>query len=96
MTRQHIQLPALQADSAIRLAHETLDIEAAAIQGLKERIGNAFVHAVEMMLAVRGRVVVMGSKNVPAPGPGASAYSASKAAWHDQTRRSCAGHFQQW
>lgn len=60
MTRQHIQLPALQADSAIRLAHETLDIEAAAIQGLKERIGNAFVHAVEMMLAVRGRVVVMG------------------------------------
>jgi NAD(P)-dependent dehydrogenase (short-subunit alcohol dehydrogenase family) len=27
-----------------------------------------------------GRVVVMGSKNVPAPGPGASAYSASKAA----------------
>ena len=60
MTRQHIQLPALQADSAIRLAHETLDIEAAAIQGLKERIGSAFVHAVEMMLAVRGRVVVMG------------------------------------
>jgi rhamnose utilization protein RhaD (predicted bifunctional aldolase and dehydrogenase)/NAD(P)-dependent dehydrogenase (short-subunit alcohol dehydrogenase family) len=27
-----------------------------------------------------GRVVVMGSKNVPAPGPGASAYSAAKAA----------------
>lgn len=27
-----------------------------------------------------GRVVIMGSKNVPAPGPGASAYSASKAA----------------
>lgn len=28
----------------------------------------------------RGRVVVIGSKNVPAPGPGAGAYSASKAA----------------
>ena len=28
----------------------------------------------------KGRVVVMGSKNVPAPGPGAAAYSASKAA----------------
>jgi NAD(P)-dependent dehydrogenase (short-subunit alcohol dehydrogenase family) len=28
----------------------------------------------------KGRVVVIGSKNVPAPGPGASAYSASKAA----------------
>jgi NAD(P)-dependent dehydrogenase (short-subunit alcohol dehydrogenase family) len=27
-----------------------------------------------------GRVVVIGSKNVPAPGPGAAAYSASKAA----------------
>ncbi|MEI6044186.1 MAG: bifunctional aldolase/short-chain dehydrogenase [Chloroflexota bacterium] len=27
-----------------------------------------------------GRVVIMGSKNVPAPGPGASTYSASKAA----------------
>ena len=27
-----------------------------------------------------GRVVIVGSKNVPAPGPGASAYSASKAA----------------
>lgn len=28
----------------------------------------------------RGRVVLIGSKNVPAPGPGAAAYSASKAA----------------
>jgi len=28
----------------------------------------------------RGRVVIVGSKNVPAPGPGAAAYSASKAA----------------
>src|SRR5205085_2800871 len=27
-----------------------------------------------------GRVIVIGSKNVPAPGPGAAAYSASKAA----------------
>jgi NAD(P)-dependent dehydrogenase (short-subunit alcohol dehydrogenase family) len=27
-----------------------------------------------------GRVVIIGSKNVPAPGPGASAYSAAKAA----------------
>jgi NAD(P)-dependent dehydrogenase (short-subunit alcohol dehydrogenase family) len=34
-----------------------------------------------LALAPRGgRVVVVGSKNVPAPGPGASAYSASKAA----------------
>jgi len=34
-----------------------------------------------LRLAVRGgRVVIIGSKNVPAPGPGAAAYSASKAA----------------
>jgi rhamnose utilization protein RhaD (predicted bifunctional aldolase and dehydrogenase)/NAD(P)-dependent dehydrogenase (short-subunit alcohol dehydrogenase family) len=34
----------------------------------------------------RGRVVVIGSKNVPAPGPGAAAYSASKAAMNQLTR----------
>jgi rhamnose utilization protein RhaD (predicted bifunctional aldolase and dehydrogenase)/NAD(P)-dependent dehydrogenase (short-subunit alcohol dehydrogenase family) len=33
-----------------------------------------------------GRVVVTGSKNVPAPGPGAAAYSASKAALHQLAR----------
>ncbi|MBI2935927.1 MAG: bifunctional aldolase/short-chain dehydrogenase [Chloroflexi bacterium] len=34
----------------------------------------------------RGRVVIIGSKNVPAPGPGAAAYSASKAALHQLAR----------
>ena len=33
-----------------------------------------------------GRVVVIGSKNVPAPGPGAAAYSASKAAVNQLVR----------
>ncbi|MEM8779778.1 MAG: bifunctional aldolase/short-chain dehydrogenase [Cyanobacteria bacterium P01_G01_bin.49] len=33
-----------------------------------------------------GRIVVIGSKNVPAPGPGAAAYSASKAALNQLTR----------
>ena len=33
-----------------------------------------------------GRVVVIGSKNVPAPGPGAAAYSASKAALNQFAR----------
>jgi rhamnose utilization protein RhaD (predicted bifunctional aldolase and dehydrogenase)/NAD(P)-dependent dehydrogenase (short-subunit alcohol dehydrogenase family) len=33
-----------------------------------------------------GRVLVIGSKNVPAPGPGASAYSASKAALNQLAR----------
>jgi arabinose-5-phosphate isomerase len=45
---------------AVRLAHETLDIEAAALLGLKDRLDDGFAHAVSMMLAVRGRVVVMG------------------------------------
>jgi NAD(P)-dependent dehydrogenase (short-subunit alcohol dehydrogenase family) len=40
-----------------------------------------------LKLAPRGgRVVVIGSKNVSAPGPGASAYSASKAALNQLTR----------
>ena len=44
----------------IRLAQDTLDIEAGAILGLKERINQSFVAAVQAILAVRGRVVVMG------------------------------------
>jgi NAD(P)-dependent dehydrogenase (short-subunit alcohol dehydrogenase family) len=33
-----------------------------------------------------GRIVVIGSRNVPAPGPGAAAYSASKAALNQVAR----------
>jgi NAD(P)-dependent dehydrogenase (short-subunit alcohol dehydrogenase family) len=33
-----------------------------------------------------GRIVVIGSRNVPAPGPGAAAYSASKAAMNQLAR----------
>lgn len=40
-----------------------------------------------LRLALKGgRVVVIGSKNVPAPGPGAAAYSASKAALNQLAR----------
>jgi NAD(P)-dependent dehydrogenase (short-subunit alcohol dehydrogenase family) len=40
-----------------------------------------------LKLAPRGgRVVVIGSKNVPAPGPGAAAYSAAKAALNQLAR----------
>src|SRR6476646_5549208 len=45
---------------ALRLAQETFDIEAAAVLGLKARTGAAFTRAVEAILHVRGRVVVMG------------------------------------
>ena len=48
------------AARAITLANDTLDIEAAAILGLKVHLGSAFVLAVHLMLAVTGRVVVMG------------------------------------
>ncbi|HEV7820651.1 MAG TPA: SDR family oxidoreductase, partial [Burkholderiales bacterium] len=37
-------------------------------------------HALLKLAPHGGRVAVIGSKNVPAPGPGAAAYSASKAA----------------
>jgi len=42
------------------LAQETLDIEADAVLGLKQHLGAGFAQAVEMMLKVKGRVVVMG------------------------------------
>ncbi len=48
------------AQRALRLAHDTFDIEAAAVQGLKRRTGDAFARAVQAMLGVRGRVVVTG------------------------------------
>ncbi|TWO71155.1 KpsF/GutQ family sugar-phosphate isomerase [Caenimonas sedimenti] len=48
------------AARALRLAQETFDIEAAAVLGLKARTGEGFARAVQAMLQVRGRVVVMG------------------------------------
>jgi arabinose-5-phosphate isomerase len=52
--------PRFDAERALSLARETLDIEAAAVIGLKHRLGQAFIEAVGLMLAVQGRVVVMG------------------------------------
>jgi arabinose-5-phosphate isomerase len=48
------------ADQAVRLAHATLEIEAAALLSLKARLGPSFARAVGLMLGVSGRVVVMG------------------------------------
>lgn len=53
-------MTAFDRERALRLAQETFDIEAQAVLGLKARTGEAFARAVEKMLAVRGRVVVMG------------------------------------
>jgi NAD(P)-dependent dehydrogenase (short-subunit alcohol dehydrogenase family) len=43
-------------------------------------------HALLKLAPRGGRIVVIGSKNVPAPGPGAAAYSASKAALNQLAR----------
>ena len=48
------------AAQALALAHQTLDIEARAVTGLKARLGPGFAQAVQAMLQCTGRVVVMG------------------------------------
>jgi arabinose-5-phosphate isomerase len=45
---------------ALALARETFQIEAAALQGVRDRLDDSFARAVEAMLNTRGRVVVMG------------------------------------
>ncbi len=50
----------LNAQSILQLARDTLDIEAAALLELKSRLDERFVKAVEMVLQVKGRVVVTG------------------------------------
>jgi arabinose-5-phosphate isomerase len=60
MTPRQFQDDRFDAGRALRLAQETFDIEAAAVLGLKARTGESFSRAVELMLRVRGRVVVMG------------------------------------
>ena len=50
----------LQADHILQLARQALTIEATALQDLRQRLDLRFVQAVQMLLAVRGRVVVTG------------------------------------
>ena len=47
-------------DRALALARKTFEIEAAAILSLAQRVGPEFARAAELILACRGRVVVMG------------------------------------
>ena len=60
MIKQAHSVPAVDVSRALALAQETLDIEAAAVLGLKQQLGDGFVQTVRRMLAVTGRVVVMG------------------------------------
>ena len=48
------------SEQLLARARTTFDIEAAAVLGLKDRLGPGFVEAVHRILEVRGRVVVMG------------------------------------
>jgi arabinose-5-phosphate isomerase len=48
------------APRAIRMAQQTLEIEAQALIGLKAQQGDDFAQAVALLLGCRGRVVVMG------------------------------------
>ena len=60
MTDSTVQDPVFRDERAIRLALETFDIEAAAVLGLKHRVGASFASVVQLMRDVRGRVVVTG------------------------------------
>ncbi len=51
---------AFDAPRALALAARTLDIEAQALAGVKDRLSSTFTQAVQLILASRGRVVVMG------------------------------------
>lgn len=53
-------LPDVDLPRALQLARDTLALEADAVRCLQQRLGEAFVQAMRLMLAVRGRVVVMG------------------------------------
>lgn len=52
--------PGYNADRAIALARQTLQIEAQALLALRDRQGPAFAQAVQTILGCNGRVVVMG------------------------------------
>ena len=51
---------AFNTAQALQLARDTLDIEAQALLGLKDRLDERFAQAVKLMLHVQGRVVVTG------------------------------------
>lgn len=52
--------PTFNAEQALNLARKTFEIEAAAVLDLAGRVGREFAEAVALMLACRGRIVVMG------------------------------------
>ena len=51
---------ALDASALLQLARDVLDTEAEAVRHLAPRLGEEFLHACRLLLACRGRVVVLG------------------------------------
>jgi arabinose-5-phosphate isomerase len=60
MTPRHSQHRPFDPERALQLAQETFHIEAQAVLGLRSRTKEAFSRAVQAMLELQGRVVVMG------------------------------------
>jgi arabinose-5-phosphate isomerase len=60
MTSSDTSKPRAAAGDALDLARDVLEIEAAAIHGLIARLDDQFKHAVDLILACRGRVTVSG------------------------------------
>ena len=60
MTASSLPERGFQAQRALDLAKEAFDIEAAAVLGLKNRLNAGFTQTMEKILALQGRVVVMG------------------------------------
>lgn len=60
MTDAAATTPIVDVTRSLQLARETFDVEIDAIAGLRGRLGPAFAKAVQAMLCIRGRVVVMG------------------------------------
>ena len=54
------QAATVHAEQALNLARMTFRVEAAAVLEMAGRVGDEFVQAIELMMACRGRVVVMG------------------------------------
>ena len=54
------QAATINAGQALSLAKMTFEVEAAAVLEMASRVGDEFVQAIELMMACRGRVVVMG------------------------------------
>ncbi|MES2889894.1 MAG: KpsF/GutQ family sugar-phosphate isomerase [Pseudomonadota bacterium] len=52
--------PVFDAERALRLAHQTFDIEARALLGLKDRQGASFSEVVRLILGCGGHVIVIG------------------------------------